>query len=161
MSEAVICEGLGELEVAATKKERTFVMIKPGGVERGLVGAVIERFERRGLTIVALKLVQLTKQVAETQYAEHKGEDFYERLITYMTSGPTITIVLEGEDAVNVARETAGKRDPREAQPGTIRADFGIDTRHNVVHASDSETAAKREIGIHFPELSGAEFTGS
>jgi nucleoside-diphosphate kinase len=159
MSEVVICEGLGELEVAAPKKERTFVMIKPGGVERGLVGAVIERFERTGLTIVALKLVQLTKQVAETQYAEHKGEDFYEGLISYMTSGPTIAIVLEGEDAVNVARETAGKTDPREAQPGTIRADFGIDTRHNLVHTSDSEAAAKREIGVHFPEL--IEFTGS
>jgi nucleoside-diphosphate kinase len=161
MSEVMICEGLGELEVAAPKKERTFVMIKPGGVERGLVGAVIERFERTGLTIAALKLVQLTKQVAETQYAEHKGEDFYEGLISYMTSGPTIALVLEGKDAINIARETAGKRDPREAQPGTIRADFGIDTRHNVVHASDSEAAAKREISIHFPELSGAEFTGS
>lgn len=154
MSEVVICEGLCEREAAATTTERTFVMIKPGGVARGLIGAVIERFERKGLTIAALKLVQLTKQVAETQYAEHKSEDFYEGLISYMTSGPTIAMVLEGEDAVNVARETAGKRDPREAQPGTIRADFGIDTRHNVVHASDSEAAAKREIGIHFPELS-------
>ena len=130
------------------------MMIKPGSVERGLVGAVIARFERAGLIIVALKLVQLTKQVAEMQYAEHKGEAFYEALIAYMTSGPSIALVLEGDDAINVVRETAGKTDPREAQPGTIRADFGIDTRHNVVHASDSEAAAAREIGIYFPELS-------
>ena len=154
MSEVAISEELSEREVTAPKKERTFVMIKPGSIERGLVGVVIERFERAGLTIAALKLVQLTKQVAETQYAEHKGEEYYDALVAYMTSGPTIALVLEGADAVNVARETAGKTDPREAQPGTVRADFGIDTRHNVVHASDSEAAAKREIGIHFPELS-------
>ncbi|MGC9444232.1 MAG: nucleoside-diphosphate kinase [Candidatus Methanospirareceae archaeon] len=153
MSEVVVCEDLSELKGAVPKKERTFVMIKPGGVERGLVGAVIERFERTGLTIAALKLVQLTKQVAERQYAEHKSEYYYEPLIAYMISGPTIALVLEGEDAINVARETAGKTDPREALPGTIRADFGIDTRHNVVHASDSEAAATREIEIHFPEL--------
>ncbi|HDS45384.1 MAG TPA: nucleoside-diphosphate kinase [Methanomicrobia archaeon] len=154
MSEVVIGEGLSDREVAAPKKERTFVMIKPGCVERGLIGAVIERFERAGLTIAAVKLVQLTRQVAETQYAEHEGEYYYEGLITYMISGPTIAVVLEGDDAINVARETAGKTDPREAEFGTIRADFGTDTRHNVVHAADSEAAAKREIEIHFPELS-------
>lgn len=149
------CEEPGEM-ATVTDKERTFVMIKPGTVERGLIGEVIGRFERRGLTIVALKLVQLTKKTAEKQYAEHKSADFYEGLISYMTSGPTIAIVLEGADAVNIARETAGKTDPREALPGTIRADFGIDTRHNVVHASDSEAAAEREIGIHFPEFTNA-----
>ncbi len=138
----------------AAKNELTFVMIKPGGVERGLIGEIIGRFERQGLSIVALKLIRLTREMAEQQYAEHNGKEFYDGLIAYMTSGPTIALMLAGEDAVRVARETAGKTDPHEAQPGTIRADFGIDTRHNVVHTADSEAAAKREIALHFPDQS-------
>lgn len=133
-------------------RERTFLMIKPEGVERGLVGEIISRFERRGFKIVALKLTKLSKELAEKHYAEHRGKDFFEPLVAHITSGPVVPFVVEGEDAVRVAREMAGTTDPKKAAPGTIRADFGIDIQRNVIHAADSPATAKREIAIHFSE---------
>jgi nucleoside-diphosphate kinase len=130
--------------------ERTFMMIKPGSVERGLVGEIIGRFEKKGLKIVALKLSQPTRALMEEHYKEHQEKSFYEELVSYMTSGLAISVVLEGEDAIAGARKIAGTTDPKEAEPGTIRGDYGIDLRRNVVHASDSIGAAIREIALHF-----------
>lgn len=132
-------------------KERTLVMIKPGGIERGLVGKIIERFEKRGLRIVALKFTQPTKELMEQHYEEYRGRHFFEGLINYMTSGEVVSIVFEGEDAITVARKILGAADPKVADPGTIRGDYGIDLQHNVIRASDSKAAAEREIQLHFP----------
>ena len=143
-------EGRSEGEEEKMVMERTFVMIKPGSVERGLVGEIIGRFEKKGLEIVALKLSQPTRELMEEHYEEHQGKDFYDGLVSYMTSGLAVSLVLEGEDAIAVARKIAGVTDPKEAEPGTIRGDYGIDLRRNVVHASDSLAAAIREIALHF-----------
>jgi nucleoside-diphosphate kinase len=134
-------------------KERTFLMIKPGSVDRGLVGEIIGRFEKRGFRILGLRLDKLSREVAEAQYQEHRGKEFYESLVSYMTSGPTVLLVLEGEDAINRAREIAGSTNPKEARPGSIRGDYGIDIQRNVLHAADSTASAKREITLHFNDL--------
>ncbi|MHC1610185.1 MAG: nucleoside-diphosphate kinase [Candidatus Methanospirareceae archaeon] len=130
--------------------ERTFLMIKPGNVERGLVGEIIGRFEKKGLRIVALKLEHPSRELMEKHYEEHRGKDFFEDLISYATSGPVVSLVVEGEDAINVARRIAGATDPKEAEPGTIRGDYALDVQRNVIHASDSKEAAEREIALHF-----------
>ncbi len=135
------------------KKERTFLMIKPEGVERGLIGEIIGRFERKGFKIIAMKLLKISREVAEKQYEEHRGKDFFEGLVSYMSSAPTVSMVIEGENAIAVAREMAGVTNPKLAKPGTIRGDYGIDVQRNVIHASDSEESAKREISIHFGNL--------
>lgn len=135
------------------KEERTFLMIKPEGVERGLIGEIIGRFERKGFKIIALTLSKISKERAEKQYEEHRGKDFFEDLVSYMSSAPTVSMVLEGENAIAVAREMAGVTNPKQAEPGTIRGDYGIDVQRNVIHASDSEESAKREIAIHFENL--------
>lgn len=132
------------------EKERTFLMIKPGSVERGLVGEVIGRFEKKGLKIVALKLSTPSRELMEKHYEAHRGKDFFEDLISYVTSGLAVSLIVEGENAISVAREMAGATDPKEALPGTIRGDYGIDLRRNVIHASDSKEAAEREIALHF-----------
>jgi nucleoside-diphosphate kinase len=132
------------------KKEKTFLMIKPEGVEKGLIGEVISRFERRGFKIVGLKLSKISKQKAEKQYEVHRGKDFFEDLVAYISSAPTVSMVIEGENAIAVAREMAGVTNPKDAKPGTIRGDYGIDVQRNIIHASDSEETAKREISIHF-----------
>jgi len=125
-------------------------MIKPEGVERGLIGEIIGRFEREGFKIVALKLTKISRARAEKQYEEHRGKDFFEGLVSYMSSAPTVSMVIEGENAIAVAREMAGITDPKLAKSGTIRGDYGIDVQRNIIHASDSGEAAKREISIHF-----------
>lgn len=130
--------------------ERTFLMIKPEGVARGLIGEIIGRFERKGFGIVALTLSTISRAVAEKQYEEHRGKDFFEGLVSYMSSAPTVSMVIEGENAIAVAREMAGVTDPKRAKPGTIRGDYGLDVQRNVIHASDSEESARREISIHF-----------
>jgi nucleoside-diphosphate kinase len=128
-------------------------MIKPGGIERGLAGKILDRFEKRGLRIVALKFARPTKEVMALHYAEHRDQPFFEGLVDYMSSGEVISFVLEGEDAITIARKIIGVRDPKEAVPGTIRGDYGIDLRRNVIEASDSEAAAEREIQLHFPSF--------
>ena len=133
-------------------EERTFVAIKPDGVERGHIGEVIQRFERRGLRIIGLKLMTLGKTSAEEHYGEHKGKPFYEGLVSYITSGPIVAMVLEGKKAVSVARNVIGATNPADAVPGTIRGDLALEIGRNVVHGSDSPASAEREIKIFFKD---------
>jgi nucleoside-diphosphate kinase len=130
--------------------ERTFVMIKPDGVQRGLIGEIIHRFERRGLKIVAMKFVHVSRELAEKHYAVHQGRPFYDGLIEYITSGPVVAMILEGTNAITVARNTMGATNPADAAPGTIRADFGIEIGRNLVHGSDGPETAAFEMGLWF-----------
>ena len=130
--------------------ERTFVLLKPDAVQRGLVGEVTGRFERRGLKIVAMKMVQVTRALAETYYAEHKGKGFFEPLMTYIGSGPVVAMILEGEGAVAAVRRMMGKTKSAEAEPGTIRGDLALTIGRNIIHGSDSAESAKREISLFF-----------
>jgi len=134
--------------------ERTLVLIKPDGVERGLVGEVIARIERKGLKLVALELRVVEVVVAEEHYAEHKGKGFYDSLLEFITGGPLVAVVAEGPRAIAAFRQLAGGTDPVEkAATGSIRGDFGLETQYNLVHGSDSPESAAREIGLWFPNL--------
>ncbi|MCK8612683.1 nucleoside-diphosphate kinase [Gordonia sp. C13] len=136
--------------------ERTLVLIKPDGVERSLVGDIISRIERKGLTLVALELKTASDEVARGHYAEHADKPFFGSLLEFITSGPLVAAVLEGPRAIAAFRQIAGGTDPVEkAVPGTIRGDFALNTQYNLVHGSDSPESAEREIGIWFPELAG------
>jgi nucleoside-diphosphate kinase len=130
--------------------ERTLVLVKPDGVKRGLIGEIISRFERKGFNIVNMKMLRMTKELAADHYAEHKGRPYYDRLIEYITSGPVVAMILEGEDAVNIVRMMIGKTSPSESLPGTIRGDFSLNITINVVHASDSLENAEREMKRFF-----------
>lgn len=130
--------------------ESTLVLVKPDGVQRGLIGEVISRFERKGLTIAGLKLMQVTPELAETHYGEHKEKPFYPGLVEFITSGPVVAMAVRGPRAIKVVRDLMGKTFGHEAAPGTIRGDFSASTAFNVVHGSDSGTSAKRELGIFF-----------
>ena len=130
--------------------ERTFVAIKPDAVKRGLIGRIIKRFENRGYKIVGMKMLQPTTKMAEQHYAEHIGKPFYNRLIRYITSGPIIAMVLQGENVVKGARQLMGSTQPNDAEVGTLRADFAQTMEFNVVHGSDSAESAQREIDIYF-----------
>ncbi len=132
--------------------EKTFVMIKPDGVQRGLIGEIISRIERKGLKIVAMKMLQISQELAQRHYAEHQGKPFFDSLITYITSGPVVAMVVEGKEAVKVVRSLVGKTNPIEASPGTIRGDYAMDVGRNVIHASDSIESANREISLFFDE---------
>lgn len=132
--------------------ERTLVLIKPDGVRRGLVGEIISRFERKGFKIGAIKMLKMSRELAEEFYSVHRGKSFFEHLIDFMTSGPVVAVVLCGDSAVSVARNMIGPTDGREAPPGTIRGDFSMSKSENVVHASDSRESAEREIGILFSQ---------
>ena len=127
-------------------------MLKPGIVNRRLVGEVIQRIEKKGLKIVGLKMVHPTKELAETHYAEHKGKPFFDELVDYLVSGPVIAMVLQGDDSVVLTRKLVGKTKPTEAEPGTIRGDYCSHTNRNVIHASDSDESAEREIALWFNE---------
>ncbi|MFP3164340.1 MAG: nucleoside-diphosphate kinase [Acidianus sp.] len=129
-----------------------FVMIKPDGVKRRLIGEIISRFEKRGLNIIAMKMVRISRETAEKLYEEHKGKSFFEDLISYITSGPVVCMVIEGDEAVSVIRKMIGATDPKEALPGTIRGDFALSKAENVIHASDSPEKAKKEISLFFEE---------
>lgn len=130
--------------------QKTYVMIKPDAVSRGLIGSVVSRFENTGLRIERMELAQLTAEQAAANYAEHAGKPFYDGLISYITSGPVVKMVISGPDAVKVCRKLMGATNPAEAAPGTIRGDFGLIMDANVVHGSDSQESAEREIGIFF-----------
>ena len=132
--------------------ERTLVLIKPDAVQRGLVGEIIARLERRGLKIVGLKLVDVSQTLAREHYAVHEGKSFYEPLISYITSSPVVAMVVEGPDAIEITRRTMGATAPAEATPGTIRADFGLEIGRNLVHGSDGPETAKQEIALWFSE---------
>jgi len=134
--------------------ERTFVMVKPDGVQRGLIGEIISRFEHRGLKLVGAKALQLDEELAKTHYSEHEGKPFFEGLIEFITSGPVFAMVWEGKDATRQVRRMVGATDPAEAAPGTIRGDFGLDLGRNVIHASDHEDegANEQEIEVFFDD---------
>ncbi|BBD71636.1 nucleoside-diphosphate kinase [Sulfodiicoccus acidiphilus] len=131
--------------------QRTFVMIKPDGVRRGLIGEIISRFEKRGLNIVQLKMDKLDRNRAERLYAEHKGKPFFEELVSYVTSGPVVAMLVEGDDVVSVVRRMIGATDPKEASPGTIRGDLALSKSENVIHASDSPEKVAYESSVFFP----------
>ncbi|MCQ5375637.1 MAG: nucleoside-diphosphate kinase [Methanomassiliicoccales archaeon] len=130
--------------------ERTFVMLKPDAIQRGLIGAIISRLEARGFKPVAMKLMRIPRELAERHYAEHKGKSFFPGLIDYITSGPVLCMVWEGENIITVLRTMMGKTNPQDAAPGTIRGDFAQQTGRNLIHGSDSPESAKREIALFF-----------
>jgi nucleoside-diphosphate kinase len=130
--------------------EKTFVMLKPSTVARGMIGTIVNRLENKGLKIVAMKLTWITQEKAGKLYTVHKTKPFYESLVKYMTSGPVVAMVVEGEDAVTVIRKVIGKTNPKEAEAGTIRGDFAMNTEKNAIHASDSVENAKIEMSIFF-----------
>jgi nucleoside-diphosphate kinase len=130
--------------------ERTFAMLKPGAHQRRIIGEVLSRLENGGFNIIAMKQLTVTPELAERHYGEHKGKDFYDPLVEYMTSGPSIAMVLERENAIAALRKMCGATNPDDADPGTIRGDYGVITRRNIVHASDSVESARREIGLFF-----------
>jgi nucleoside-diphosphate kinase len=130
--------------------ERTLVLIKPDGLQRGLVGEIIRRFEDRGLKLIAMDLRQVSKEFAETHYAVHKGKPFYDGLVRYITSAPLVAMVWEGTEAIRAVRQTVGATNPLEAQPGSIRHDLALLTSRNLIHASDSVETAEAEIKLWF-----------
>lgn len=148
--------------------ETTFIMIKPDGVLRQLIGKIVTRFEQKGLKLVGMKMMKLSRETAEKHYAEHKGKHFYDDLIAFITSGPVIASVWQGLDAVAIVRKVVGATSPDKAEPGSIRGDYVIYTTFNIVHASDSLKTAEREIALFFKEdeifdydLPSREFLGS
>jgi nucleoside-diphosphate kinase len=133
--------------------QRTLLLIKPDGVERRLVGEIIGRIERKGLTVAALEMRVISDELARQHYAEHDGKPFFASLLEFITSGPLVAAIVEGPRAVTAVRQLAGATDPVEsAAPGTIRGDFGLEVQFNLVHGSDSAESAKREIGLWFPK---------
>src|SRR5687768_1537220 len=137
--------------------ERTLVLIKPDAMQRGLAGEILARLERRGLRIAGLKLLQVDRALAERHYGEHVGKSFYEGLVSYITASPIVAAAFEGTGAVEAVRSTMGKTNPREAAPGTIRGDFGLEIGRNLIHGSDSPESASREVELFFEpsELKG------
>jgi nucleoside-diphosphate kinase len=132
---------------------RTLILVKPDAFERALTGEVIARFERKGLRIRALKLVQIDEEFANQHYAEHVDKPFFGELVSFITRGPLVAFVLEGHEAVAAARQVIGATNPLEAAPGSLRGDFGLEVTYNMVHGSDSDESAQREISLWFPEL--------
>ena len=133
--------------------ERTLILVKPDAFARNLTGEIISRFERKGLTLAALKLETLTRETAQRHYAEHDGKPFFGELVEFITSGPLVAMVLEGDFAVEAARQVIGATNPLQSAPGSIRGDFATSIGANMVHGSDSPESAAREVGIFFPEL--------
>lgn len=145
----------------AENRERTYVMVKPDGVQRHLVGEIISRFERRGYKVVGIKMLVPSRNVAESHYAEHKERPFFKGLVEFLTSGPVVALVIEGDGAVATARSMIGQTKPQASAPGTIRGDFGIDVGRNIIHGSDSVDSANREIGLWFKDEEIAAWTSS
>ena len=133
--------------------ERTLILVKPDAFARGLTGEIIARFERKGLRLVALRQMRMDTELAGRHYAEHEGKPFYGELVEFITSGPLVAMVLEGQRAVEAARQVIGATDPVQASPGSIRGDFAIEVGQNMVHGSDSPESAAREVALFFPEL--------
>jgi nucleoside-diphosphate kinase len=136
--------------------DRTLILVKPDAFARGLTGEIIARFERKGLRLVALKQMTVDGDLAKRHYAEHDGKPFFGELVEFITSGPLVAMVLEGDQAVTAARQVIGATNPIEASPGSIRGDFAIAVGQNMVHGSDSPESAEREAGLFFPELARA-----
>jgi nucleoside-diphosphate kinase len=133
--------------------DRTLILVKPDAFARGLTGEILARFERKGLRIVALRLMTMDRELAERHYAEHAEKPFFGELVDFITSAPLVALVLEGHEAVTAARQVIGATDPLEAAPGSIRGDFALEVGQNMVHGSDSGESAAREVALFFPEL--------
>ena len=132
--------------------QKSFVMMKPDAVQRRLMGKILSRFEEKGLQIVAVKLIQIDEELAKTHYGEHAEKPFFPGLVEYITSSPALAMVIEGEEAITTIRKLVGATNPLEADLGTIRGDFGMDTGRNIIHASDAPESAEREISLFFNE---------
>lgn len=132
--------------------ERTLIIIKPDGVQRGLIGPIITRLEQRGLKIVAMKMIQMDEALARRHYAVHEGKPFFAPLVSYITSGPVVLMVIEGKGVVQLVRQTVGATDPAKAAPGTIRGDLGVAIGRNLIHASDSPETGEQEVALFFDE---------
>jgi nucleoside-diphosphate kinase len=133
--------------------ERSFVMVKPDGVQAGLTGEIVSRIERRGLQIVAMRKSVIARPLAEEHYEEHRERPFYGELVEFITSGPVVMMAVEGEGAIGVLRTMMGPTDPLDAPPGTVRGDYALDVGQNVIHGSDGAESAARELALHFPGL--------
>ena len=133
--------------------DRTLILVKPDAFARSLTGEILARFERKGLTIVAMRHMTVDRDLAERHYAEHAEKPFFGELVAFITGGPLVALVLEGHEAVVAARQVIGATNPLEAAPGSIRGEFGLEVQTNLVHGSDSAESAAREIGLFFPEL--------
>ena len=132
--------------------EHTLILVKPDGVQRGLIGEIIGRFERRGLKLAGMKFIQMSRELAERHYAVHKGRPFYDDLVNYITSGPVVAMVWEGKDAIKAARNSIGATNPAEADAGTIRGDLGMEIGRNLVHGSDSPENGAKEASLFFTD---------
>ncbi|WP_173916297.1 nucleoside-diphosphate kinase [Halobacillus sp. Marseille-Q1614] len=132
--------------------EKTFLMIKPDGVQRSLIGDITAKFEKKGFKLAGAKLMQIDRSLAEEHYGEHKGKPFFEELVDFITSGPVFAMVWEGENVISTARLMMGATNPKESAPGTVRGDYGVNVGKNVIHGSDSPESAKREISLFFNE---------
>jgi nucleoside-diphosphate kinase len=138
--------------------EKTFIMVKPDGVQRGLIGEIIARFEKKGFQLVGAKLMTVSRELAEEHYAEHKERPFFGELVDFITSGPVFAMVWQGNNVIATARQMMGKTNPADALPGTIRGDFGVNVAMNIVHGSDSPTSAEREIALWFNDAEVNEY---
>lgn len=138
--------------------EKSFVMMKPDAVARRLMGKVLTRFEEKGLKIIAMKLIQIDENLAKTHYGEHSDKPFFNDLVSYIISSPSLAMVIEGDDAISLIRKIVGSTNPKEADLGTIRGDFAMDTGRNIIHASDSPNSAKREIDLFFDDNEICEY---
>ena len=132
--------------------DRTLVLVKPDGVQRGLIGEIISRLERRGLKIVGMKLMQVSGELANRHYGEHEGKPFFAGLVGFITSGPIVAMAIEGNNVVGLVRNTVGATNPADSAPGTIRGDLGVDIGRNLIHGSDSDESATRELSLFFTE---------
>lgn len=139
--------------------ERSFVIIKPDAVQRGKVGEILSRFERKGFKIVGLKLVSITREQAEEQYSCHKGKPFFDSLVDFMISGPSVVMVVEAVDALILVRKLMGATDPLKAEPGTVRGDYAVDIKHNLLHGSDCKDSYAHEYPIYFSDAELLSYT--
>lgn len=139
--------------------EKTFLMVKPDGVQRELIGEIVSRFEKKGFQLVGAKLMNVSKETAEKHYAEHKERPFFGELVDFITSSPVFAMVWQGENVIATARQMMGSTNPKDAAPGTIRGDFGVTVGKNIIHGSDSPESAVREIGIFFKEEELVEYS--
>ncbi|MDQ0337656.1 nucleoside-diphosphate kinase [Caldalkalibacillus uzonensis] len=139
--------------------EKTFLMVKPDGVQRGLIGEIVQRFERKGFQLVGAKLMHVSRELAEQHYGEHKEKPFFGELVEFITSGPVFAMVWQGENVIQIARDMMGKTNPADAAPGTIRGDYGVQVSMNVIHGSDSAESAEREINLFFKPEELLEYT--
>ncbi len=133
-------------------KQKTLVIIKPDGIQKNIIGEIISRIEKKGLKILNIKMMKLSRELAEKHYEEHRNKPFFKSLVNFITSAPIIVMIVEGEDVISIFRFMMGPTDPKNAAPGTIRGDYGTDIERNIIHGSDSIESAKREVDLFFPE---------